>query len=175
MKRKTFFEWSYQLIWSADWLIRWSAADLISWLIFFQTFFSIFFLKRETFFEWYYQLIWSPDWLISSWPDQLIRSCWSDDQTDQQLIWLADKKMLEFFLNFGWSADFWNFILIYCQSRIIINWSFRQTVDWPEQKYCQLIFQRKTWLSINTWLAINTLFVTFGDILYTGSWRIERL
>ena len=60
----------------------------------------------------------------------------------------------------------------------IVNWSFRQILDWPEPKYCQLTFMTNTWLPINTWFydkyfICDIFFI--GDILHWRSQSIERL
>ena len=93
-------------------------------------------------------------------------TCWFDQITwsnlaDQQLIWSTDTKFLKRKTFFEWSDQLiqkiWNIVF---SNRSNVNWSFRQILDWPEPKYCQLISQTKTWLPINTWFVTNTLFVT---------------
>ena len=72
---------------------------------------------------------------------------WSVDLTDLLISWSgwsADFLKNWFFWNFDFFdfllLKFCNFMLLYYQSRSIVNGSFRQMLDYPEPKYNLLIF-----------------------------------
>ena len=89
---------------------------------------------------------------------------WSADLADQLIFRFFLKNW--FFWNFDFFVDFLKFwyVMLLFRSRSIVNWSFRQMLDYPEPKYYQLIFHPDPILMSR--FELNWIFWNFEILCY---------